>query len=217
MTKPKHKQPPKNFFRYFVDEYILFRRDFVIETPASVEDCAKALLALAETTPQDTKNRRLKASCRTARGLSTSMYFKVIAEQQMRQKSIYEESSVAEGTIQSDGDITLIRGKVLMSGSEGWGVIVIFGFLLLTLIVFNIIGIHKYQGEILIALVFSGLVSIFSWLQMYRDRNFLVGQIQQAIDNAESSMSKIKNEDVYNVYNYLTEAQDNSTASHAND
>src|SRR5688500_7658936 len=110
MTKPKHKQTPKNFFRYFVDEYILFRRDFEIETIASVEHCTKSILELSETNRiQELKRRRLRASYTTQKGLSTIVSFKVIAEE--FGKRDYEQSAVAEGTIEADGDTTLITVK----------------------------------------------------------------------------------------------------------
>lgn len=43
MTKSKSKSPQKNILRYLLDEYVLFRREFVIETSASVQDCATRL------------------------------------------------------------------------------------------------------------------------------------------------------------------------------
>jgi hypothetical protein len=199
MTKPKQKHAPKNFLRYLLDKYILFQRDFFIETTLSVEECVKSMLALSQEEREDEFNaRRITPYVTTATESTGVVYFIVIAEQQIR--SSYVQSANAEGSIESDEErTTRITGKVLMSGLAFWGMIGLGGLLLLIFIMANsIIDMATSQWSTVSILILFGAFMIYSWTQMYRDRNYLVQQIQHAIQNAEREvhLSKAKNEDI---------------------
>jgi hypothetical protein len=206
----KHKQPPQNFLRYLLDKYILFQRDFHIATPANVEDCVKSMLALSQEEREDEFNaRRISPYVTTAMESSGVVYFIVIAEQQIR--SSYVQSANAEGCIESDEErTTRITGKVLMSVLAFWGMIGLCGFLLLIFVVANsIIGAATSQWSTISILVLFGTFMIYSWIRMYRDRNYLVQQIQHAIENAgrEAHLSKAKNESSSQLLDNTSEYQ----------
>jgi hypothetical protein len=207
MTKPKHKQPHKNFFRYFVDEYILFRRNFVIETPASVEDCANQLRQLSHEKQGCWNSRRILVS---VTNISSTRHFKISTEQPARR--VYMESASAEGSIERYIDTTtFVGGTVLMSGWQYWAAIIGLVSLMGVTLVFG--GAYDVlRVNWIIALVYFGSFGVlifYSWLKMYVDRNYLVEQIQHAIQNAEleAHLSKAKNEPMTQPFDDSSEPQ----------
>jgi hypothetical protein len=207
MHKNKHKQPPKNFFRYFVDEYILFRRDFVIETSASIENCANQLRQLSHEKQGCWNSRRILVS---VTNISSKRHFKISTKQPA--KRIYMESASAEGSIERYIDATtFVSGTVLMSGWQYWAAIIGLGSLMVVTLVFG--GAYDVlRNNWVIASVYFGSFGVlisYSWLKMYTDRNYLVQQIQHAIQNAEreAHLSKAKNEQIIERFDDSSEYQ----------
>ena len=196
MDKPKHKTPPKNFFRYLLDEYILFRRDFVIETTASVEDCAKCLSDLSGTRLGWWRSGRVRVFIKE---ISDVRHFDIYSERP--QRFGYTQSASAEGIIkQDDYGTTLVSGKVLMSGFIYWIGIIALGILLIIMIfILNTNDVQEDWSSVGIGFAFYGTFIIFNWLRMYLDRNSLLKKIQIAVSNAESRKitEKIKSNDIY--------------------
>jgi hypothetical protein len=207
MTKPK--QPPKNFFLYFVDEYILFRRDFVIDTTASVEECVHQLSQLSYEKRGCLSRQRISVYL-THSDMSAIRYFVIKAEEGT--KAGKNQTARVEGGIQQVGDdITFITGKVLMPPWESLKLIGIFGVLLLLFGIIVRAGMlnSPLTPDTLKGWFMSGVVSlvmIYDWLSMYKDRNYLMNRVQYAISIAEMSAAK-KNEPMTDLYDASSEYQ----------
>jgi hypothetical protein len=197
MTKPKHKQPPKNFLRYFVDEYILFRRDFVIETSASIEDCAEHLHKLNDNGHWFFGSRSIISSV-SLNYVSAPRSFKICAER-TTQKAIDMPFASVEGTIERGTNNTTI---VVAHAS-----IPLLDIIMLTFIIFAILQL-TISGLAWVVILYGCVVVLTRW-RMYRDRNYLVQQIQHAIQNAEQEahLSKAKNEQIIEPFDDSSEYQ----------
>jgi hypothetical protein len=190
MTKSKHKQPPKNFFRYFVDEYILFRRDFVIETTASVEVCIYQLVELSREKDEHSNSRTTAVSIMPLSPTTSS--FKI---HYAEPEDSYGQGISVEGSIERDDDgMTLITGRVLLFGWGYW-LWIVFILLLVAIHMNNITDLRGMLGLLCISTLPLGWIS-FLWSRMFAVRKQLLLRIEQTIRYAEmeSNLSKAKNE-----------------------
>src|SRR5688500_11231421 len=127
MIQPKIKEKPKTFFRYFVDEYILFRRDFIYEPQLAPELVAEKLDKLDyEFKGSGQRERRIQAHVVK---VDNQWHFEMTAEQPVSSKnrkntpnnSGYRPTANAKGIIYTDDDgKTLTEGTVAVNGVQFW-------------------------------------------------------------------------------------------------
>lgn len=182
MDKVKRKTPPQTFFHYLLDEYVLFRRDFVIETPATIGAIEKRMRELTYQRPGWFFTPRVEVYLHEALGIR---HFNIAIKQ--RQKRGHSQTANAEGILEyQDSETTRITGKVLMSGLSYWVAIVfLLAVMLIPIIHFNQ---ENQTVEWTSVGAYTALLTIFVvilWLRMYLDRNYLLKQLQWAVYSAE--------------------------------
>lgn len=180
MSKLKRKAKQQNFWQNFLNEFILFRRDFVFETHLSPEEAAENLGLLVYKKQAWGRGPQIKAE--TIDKLS-EISFEVKSEHPS--KGGYSQSAKATGTIFVDNDeITIIEGSVSMGGKDYWfGVLGLMG---LMAYMYTTIG-YLYWSLFLLA-IYGGFL-IFMWVQMYEDRNYLVNIIGNAVTSDKAKIS----------------------------
>ena len=193
MDKLKHKTPPKSFLRYLLDEYILFRRDFVIETPASVEDCVQSLKDLQNHKHGFLRSRTFNVTLSNSDDIPHFVMLVIHSHDSGRMGELRgDESARAEGAISLTPDgLTVIAGTVVMSGWMYWIVITAaLVFLVYSLLAGNVFPIYSLMALTMI---------IILWITMYSHSRYLLQQIEKAINNAEplKITEKIKSNDIY--------------------
>lgn len=190
MTKPKNKTQ-RNFFQYFVDEFILFRRDFRIESNLTTKACAKVIqqnLSHKELPARSPHKPIVKASI-SEKGET----YKFIMWLKQRQQYNYLENASAKGVIHNTtGQQTIIEGTAQMTGWMAWVFILLF-----IGIAFTIPMSVNSSSDWFINL-FVVFLGLGFWWSMYQDRNQLITLIMDAIQLAEEeqSMSRLQNEDI---------------------
>lgn len=185
MEKTKNKQQPKTFWQYLVDEYILFRRDFLYEPQVAPEIVAEKLdYQDYDNNSFWVKERRVQAHVVK---VADEWHFELLAEQPVRNRRYaidyvqqrYSLSARAEGKIYSDEDgKTLLEGTVVVGGWQFWASVLVFS-LFIFFIFFQFFGsFFSWFGVIYL------LAMVYAWFQMYQDRNHLVSLIEQAVASA---------------------------------
>ena len=182
MDKIKRKTPPQTFLHYLLDEYILFRRDFVIETAASIGACEKYMRELTYRRTGWFFTPRVEVTLHEALGIR---HFNIAIKQ--RQKRGYSQTANAEGILEyQDSETTLITGKVLMSGFSYWiAIVFLLAVLLIPIIHTNRDNQTVEWSTVGLYVVLVSAFIIILWLRMYLDRNYLLKQLQWAIYSAE--------------------------------
>jgi hypothetical protein len=175
MEKPKRQ--PKNFFRYFVDEFIFFRRDFYFETTASPEMIMTVLIKLGyENNTWWWRQRRIIPLLKNFEG---RLHFELIAEQPI--KGGYDESAKATGAIYAQNHLTVLEGQITVASSGYY----------LFLLLLGIAVIYVLSGSPVEAPAFLVLFVIlfpsFFWIQSYFDRNHLYKLIQSVVESSHES------------------------------
>lgn len=175
MSKPKRKAKQQNFLQYFLNEFILFRRDFSFVTHLSVENAAKNLRELNFQSQGCWRKRRILADV-VNEGHEYS--FEIKTERPSNYS--HSQSAKATGMIFTDDDgMTIIEGSDIMGGKAPW----LETILLLPLIFSSIY--FKATSEpvffVFLPIIICGVAFIFWWVQMYRDRNHLVKIIENAV------------------------------------
>jgi hypothetical protein len=193
----KQKGQPKTFFQYLVDEYILFRRDFLFMPHDTPEILAKTLDNLDYEKKNGQRERRIQAHIVK---VENQWHFEIVAEQPVNQKnrentpnqSGYNPTASATGIIYLDDDgKTLMEGTVAVAGFKFWAGL---GFSVLAIILFATCASVLDSS----ANVFFGVIPIFLimmafyWFQMYQDRNHLLKMIQNAVESAHEYSDKAK-------------------------
>lgn len=187
MEKAKRKGHPQSFWQYFVDEYILFRRDFSYTLEVSPEILAEKLDTLDYENPSFwVRERRIQARVIQSR---EQWHFEMIAEQPVQNRrnlfsQRYTQSARAEGQIyRDDNGKTLLEGTVIVGGWQYWlGVIlsavVFFAF-------FSMRGFGDFSGGYFswFGFIYIGVIA-YSWFQSYQDRNHLVKLVEEAVESA---------------------------------
>lgn len=175
MSKSKHKAKQQNFLQYFLNEFIFFRRDFSFVTHLSPEQAANNLRQLNFENQGCRRSRRIIAE--VTDGFS-EYSFEVKTEQPSKNR--YAQSAKATGTIFADDDgVTIIEGTVTMGGLAYW-IGVIF---LLAIMMFAYIQVNSTSSSpVVFPIIVYGAILFYLWIQMYRDRNYLIQIIDYAIN-----------------------------------
>jgi hypothetical protein len=196
MTKLKHKVSQKNLLQYLVDEYILFRRDFLFLPQDTPESLAEKLDKLDyENKDYGQRERRIQAHIVK---VDNQWHFEITAEQPVNGKnrkytpnnSGYSPSATATGIIYRDDDgKTLVEGTVTVAGWKFW-----LGFSL------GLLGIILFTAcaAMIDSVWFYGIIPFFLvaiaflWFQMYQDRNHLFKLIQETVEASYEQHDKAK-------------------------
>jgi hypothetical protein len=191
----KHQAKP--FFQYLVDEYVLFRRDFLFIPQDTPEALAKKLDNLDYEKKNGQRERRIQAHIVK---VENQWHFEISAEQPVSQKnrkntpnqSGYNPTASATGIIYLDDDgKTLMEGTLTVAGFKFWA-----GLGLSLLGIFLFAACLGLMGEF--SEVFYGIASFFVicmafyWFQMYQDRNHLLKLIQETVESPYEQPSKAK-------------------------
>jgi hypothetical protein len=172
MQKPKHKATQKNFLRYLVDEYILFRRDFLFLPQVSPEILAEKLDKLDyEKKSSQQRERRIQAHIVKA---ENQWHFEILAEQPVSGKnrnytpnnSGYNQTASATGSIYLDDDgKTLMEGTVVVAGEKFW---LGLGAGLLGIVLFTACTamLDSFSNGFYGIIPFFLICMVFLWIQM---------------------------------------------------
>jgi hypothetical protein len=193
MTKPK--SAPKNFFQYFVDEYILFRRDFYFEIPAQPRFLADKLGSLGYESSSWWRQRRIVSKVTK---LEHGWDFAITTEQPFRSSRSgtrvgvdqYTQSAKATGKFYWDKSLTICEGSIVMSHALIPALVIIAALIGISVFQYRL---DRPYGTPTAQIVFLSAVFIFTWLSMYRDRNHLYKLIKKAVESTnEISNDKAK-------------------------
>jgi hypothetical protein len=172
----KSKRQPKNFFRYFLDEFILFRRDFYFEIDAEPEIVLEKLRALKyEKSGWGSVKRIYQKISENSDG------WHFVTTLEVKNNKGYDYSNIAKGDVYTQGQLTVLEGQLTM-GSNGYMFIMSFIGLCLAMILiisFGIIGTKMIAA--IIGLIAFALIA---WIQGYSDRNHLYNLIQSVVESA---------------------------------
>jgi hypothetical protein len=182
MDKIKPKTAPQTFLHYLLDEYILFRRDFVIETPATIGAIERRLRELNYQRPAWFFTPRVDVTLHEALGIR---HYNIAIHQ--RQKRGHSKTASAEGILEyQDIETTRITGKVLMAGFSNWMAIVfLLAVLLIPIIHFNQDNRTLEWSTVALYIALLSAFFIILWARMYMDCNYLLKQLQWAVYSAE--------------------------------
>lgn len=189
---PKPKRQPKNFFQYFVDEYILFRRDFYYVLEIAPERVVDSLCDLSNedktSLVYEPKNRLIVPDIvQTSNGWD----FEIIAQQATNNG--YNNSATAQGTINNDDSLTYLEGNITVKGWQFWGTAL--GLLVIGIIFVFIGMMMSYSFETMIfgiSFLYLAILGIL-WMQMYEDRNYLFALIEEAVETMQVNSDEENN------------------------
>jgi hypothetical protein len=203
-SKPKRKAPPTNFFARVWREF-LFTREFYFETEASPEACMEALREHGHSVKGWFDQYREEV---VVGFVDTNRYqFKI--EAQHRWKDNYRTVADASGDIYYNeaAELTIVEGTARFDIVKYViGVFVVIMVLLLFL--------HDTRtGLTTISkaapfLLFIGTFGVLGFLQMFRDRNRIVNEIEQTVRNLLS-----KKEEMNGQHSDASAAHDKKSSS----
>jgi hypothetical protein len=167
---PKSKNQPKNFFRYFLDEFILFRRDFYFESDFSPTEIAQKVQGMRGKTGDTSIIPYLKKG-------QNALRFKI--QQKETGKHFTAVTAEVAGFIYLNAERkTIIEGAARMTGIH-WPIIIFF----------LLLGIFTTytMGQINIICLMSNFLLYFiiaasGWAIMYIGRNELYERIRKFSD-----------------------------------
>jgi hypothetical protein len=180
----KAKRQPKNFFRYLLDEFILFRRDFYFELEIEPEIVVEKLRALKYEKQTGWGIKRI--SHKITENSGSWHFVTTIIEKNNRG---YDYSDIAKGDIYAQGQLTVLEGQVTI-GSKGY--IFLISFIGLCLALIFIRGFLMIGTKGLTAIVGLAVVVVFSWIWGYIDRNNVYNLIKSAVESVYGNNNEAK-------------------------
>jgi hypothetical protein len=185
MIKPKRKPAPKNFLRYFVDEFILFRRDFYFELEIEPE---KLIERIRYYRPETNRWWGIESIHTNLEVISDG--WKLLIQSKKRGKTDYIETAKAVLKLRTQNKVMQVDGVVTINATMLWiGLIVI---MFLGLIHWGLSKTVSYNNSLLYLILIQCLYLIFAWTKLYRDRNHLFKLIQEAVESAYEYSDKAK-------------------------
>ena len=182
----KSKRQSKNFFRYFVDEYILFRRDFYFEFHVPPSTFKKRLntLHFKEKTAWWHPARTIVPKLRKT---SDTWDFELIAQKVSRRGKL-NQSAKAVGRIYQENTVYILEGQLRLGGFSYWmNMAYLIGLSLCMIWTFSQSKAVLLSGSTPILITLFCFISfiILLWIRMYRDRNYLYKLIQEAAESTQ--------------------------------
>jgi hypothetical protein len=182
-TKPKRKAKQKNFLQHFVDEYILFRRDFYFESDIEPESLIERI-----------RYHRPKANrWWGTESIHTNLEvinedWKLLIQAKKHRKSDYIETARAVINFRPQNNLIQIDGVVTINATMLWIGLIVTIFL--GLIHWCLSKTASYNNSLLYLILLQYIFLIFEWTKLYIDRNYLYKLVKNAVESAHEYSDK---------------------------